>query len=101
MRESSFIEDWIQEGIEQGQMQGIVKAQHKAILQILRARFNLSSQQVNPLARRLEAIDDSTRLEELVDRALRDVTWTDFDTRLQTPPPIVAERPTERPHLGA
>jgi len=109
MRESSFIEDWIQEGIEQGieqgikqgRMKGAVQTQHETILQILNMRFNPSWQQIESLMQQLKAIDDPTRLRKLVDHALRDVTLTDFDTRLQKLPPIVADQPSEPISLGA
>lgn len=108
MRESSLVEDWILEGIEQGiergieqgRRKGIMQAQRETILQILHARFNLHPRQVEPLARRLEAIDDPTRLKKLVEHALRDVTLTDFNTRLQDIQPVTAEQPLEQPYLG-
>lgn len=100
MKESSFVEDWIEEGIERGRQTGIMQTQRENILQILQARFNLSPQQGESLAQRLEAIDDPTRLKTLVDCALRDVTLTDFNTRLQNLPPAMAEQPTEQPHPG-
>ncbi len=77
-----------------------MQAQRETILQILHARFNLHPRQVEPLARRLEAIDDPTRLKKLVEHALRDVTLTDFNTRLQDIQPVTAEQPLEQPYLG-
>jgi hypothetical protein len=52
------------------------------------------------LTQRLEAIDDPTRLKILVDCALRDITLTDFNTRLQNIPPAMVEQPSEQPHPG-
>ena len=100
MKESSFVEDWIQEGIEQGRQTGTMKTQRENILQILQARFNISPQQGESWAQRLEAIYDPTRLKTLVDCALRDVTLTDFNTRLQNLPPAMTEQPSEQPHPG-
>ena len=95
MREATFIEDWIQEGIEQGRQQGLQQGRQQwlqqghqqglqeNILQVLRARFGLSQQREKPLADQLETIDDLDALRDLFNHALLDVTLTDFSTQLE------------------
>ena len=94
MREATFVEEWIQEGIEQGLQQGLQRGlrqgqmesrrtQRENILQVLRARFELSRQKERPLANQLETVDDLDDLRDLFNHALLDVTLTDFSTQLE------------------
>ncbi|MBL7065795.1 MAG: hypothetical protein ISS49_16590 [Anaerolineae bacterium] len=90
MREATFVEEWVQEGIERGLQQGLRQGEvegtrhthRQNTLQILRARFNLSRQELEPLAEQLETIDDLDELRELFNHALLDVTAADFGARL-------------------
>ena len=81
-REATFVEEWIQEGLRQGEAEGTRRTHRENTLQILQARFNLSRQELEPLAEQLETIDDLDDLKELFNHALLDVTVADFGARL-------------------
>ena len=87
MREATFIEDWIEEGMEKGRLEGLQQGQQaatrKSILRALRARFHLSAKQEKHIAQMLEAIGEISTLDKLADQALQDITLLDFQTRLQ------------------
>jgi hypothetical protein len=91
MRGTSFIDDWVQEGIEKGLQQrfqqdfqkGQLEATRKNILQILRVRFQLTAKQEKKISQPLEKLGEFSTLDGLVEHALQDITFRDFQTRLQ------------------
>ena len=79
LKGTSFIDDWIQEAAEQG----VQTTLRKDVMRILGARFQLASKQEKQITQQLETIREVAALESLVEHAIRDITLTDFQTRVQ------------------
>ena len=77
------LQQGLQVGHQQGRQQGLQQGLQENILQVLRARFELSQQKERPLASQLETIDDLDALRDLFNHALLDVTLTDFGAQLE------------------
>ena len=86
MRESSYaqfiMKQGIERGIEQGIEQGELKSTHAAILDVLKIRFDLHES--NPLSDRLAAIDDLQRLKQLHHTAVQVSSLEAFQQTLDT-----------------
>ena len=80
MRESSFAQYIIEQGMEQGIEQGIEQGERKstleAIVEVLEIRFGLST--AHPLADRIAAIDDVPHLKQLHRAAIQMPTLEAF-----------------------
>ena len=63
MYESSVVRHFAEQGIKQGIEQGIEQGTVEALLDVLEIRFGLVAS--DPLADRIEAIDDVQRLKQL------------------------------------
>ncbi len=82
MQESPFYELIIQRGIEQGIEQGSREMSVKHILSVLIERFPLED--VQPVAKALESIDDLDRLSELHRTAIQTSGVDTFLQELET-----------------
>ena len=82
MQESPFYELIIQRGIEQGIEQGSREMSVKHILSVLIERFPLED--VQPVAKALESIDDLDRLSELHRTAIQTSSVDTFLQELET-----------------
>ena len=69
IRESSLIQYFKREGIEEGIEQGERKSTIEAILEVLEIRFDLS--EAHPISDRIAAIDDLQRLKQLLRAAIQ------------------------------
>ena len=76
MYESSMAQYFAEKGLEQGIKQGIEREAQESLLEVLALRFQ--SEDMDPLARRIEAIGDVQRLKQLRRAAIQTPTLEAF-----------------------
>ena len=89
LRESPWYQEILQEGLEQGRVEGTLRGRREAILHLLRVRFYLSEEPETELAERLEQVTVPAELQQLVIAAAQAEQLADFIERLDeiAPPP--------------
>ena len=82
MRESTFAQYIMKQGLEQGIEQGIEKGIQESIQEVLEIRFGL--RESHPIADRIAAIDDLQRLKQLHRSAVQVSSLEAFEQALDT-----------------
>ena len=76
LREASIVQDWINEGMEKGEM----KALQGAILDVLEERFGIIKK---GLGKKIKAIDDPAVLKSLLKKGIKSASMEDFAQLLE------------------
>ncbi len=63
---ATLAQKWLEEGVQQGLQQGLIKARREDIVALLRARLHPDEAWLQRVMERIEAIDDLERLQHLL-----------------------------------